>query len=385
MKFIPLFLVLAFISLYAQEPPILKLTHTAPASVFLHGTISCEFVVKNASGVVAEEVKVISTLPNELDYISSTPKGAYKPSAKKKSATVTWVVENMEAKQKIKFALNLRAKATGNTIILVRVTSQEGSRLKEKISISITGVPALHLSGYDTEDPLEAGENTTYVAEVRNEGTSDCTNVVCRYFVPKAMEFISAEGPKSFRHNEDNRQVIFDGLPVLPPGEMVAYKIVCKGLEPGGALHKASIRFDQFPSEIFTEEQTSICPLGEKSAALHISTYDTEDPIGVGKTTAYMVEVRNEGSVDCSNIVFEGVIPEGLEFIKAEGNEAFRYDAEKNTVIFDPVQVLKPGEVAKYKVICKAVKEGGVKFQAIVKGDQCNKEIVHEEPTSIYK
>ncbi|MDD5644790.1 MAG: hypothetical protein PHO00_05020 [bacterium] len=113
----------------------------------------------------------------------------------------------------------------------------------------------MQISTYDTEDPVEVGGNATYVVEIRNEGTSPCTNVKLESKVPDKMEFVSAEAPVNFTC--ESGSVDFEPYPFLPSGDKITYAITCKVLKEGSTKHTAVLTYDQSEQPIIDEEGTS--------------------------------------------------------------------------------------------------------------------------------
>jgi uncharacterized repeat protein (TIGR01451 family) len=117
---------------------------------------------------------------------------------------------------------------------------------------------------------------------------------------------------------------------------------------------------------------------------MHINTYDTEDPVEVGKTTIYVIEARNEGTAPCTGIEMSSFIPEQMEFVKCEGpGVACKF--EKGQVLFDTVPILAPGAELVYKTYCKAIKAGSAKHRAVLKYNEFITSIINEQGTSVYK
>jgi len=130
--------------------------------------------------------------------------------------------------------------------------------------------------------------------------------------------------------------------------------------------------------------------------ALHNSTYDTEDPITVAtdnvhvidgdgrpmsNQTVYVIELRNEGTADCSDIVMESCLGDKMEFVAAQGPTT--YNTKENITLFDPVPILHPGEKLTYKVTGRAIKVGYAKHKATIKCKELDDAIICEEPTTI--
>jgi hypothetical protein len=147
--------------------------------------------------------------------------------------------------------------ATSQSVLLIALVLPI-SPLKEA-ALDILGVAAMHISSYDTEDPVEVGEQTCYVVDTRNEGIAPCTSVEMKSKIPEEMEFLEAEGTVAFKYDLLNRMVVFDSVPVLPPGDKLTYKVRCKAIQEGSAKHSAILKYKEFETEITDEEGTTVC------------------------------------------------------------------------------------------------------------------------------
>ena len=75
------------------------------------------------------------------------------------------------------------------------------------------------MSTYDTEDPVELGQQTVYVITIRNESNSATTNVRLKNDIPREMEFVSVEGATKCRFDKKTNTVISDAFAIFQPGE----------------------------------------------------------------------------------------------------------------------------------------------------------------------
>lgn len=225
--------------------------------IFLFKPVDFKIVVENKGTGVAFDVNVLDNLPKELDYVSSTPPGIYKAPANGELASVRWRLGDIPAGEKKTITLKLRGKLVGRCQNTVKVTS-EGKVYEDSAKLTIKGVSAMHLSSYDTEDPVEVGKQTIYVIDTRNEGTSPCTNVTLVNEIPEEMEFVSATGPTEFKFDEEKRAVVFEPYPILQPAAKLVYKIVCRAIKQGDAKNHTILTYDQFEKPIIDEEGTSI-------------------------------------------------------------------------------------------------------------------------------
>ena len=156
---------------------------------------------------------LVDTLPKFFDYVSSSPKGIFKPGKGEELSTLTWKFAEIPANKELEIKLVLRANTVGRCTnsAKLRSDSQEPPEiipLDASCDTNIIGVPAMHINSYDTEDPVEVGKQTIYVIETRNEGTSACTNVVMVNTIDDEMEFVSASGPTPYK--VEGNVVIFE-------------------------------------------------------------------------------------------------------------------------------------------------------------------------------
>lgn len=239
----------------ASQPPSEIFSLTGPRLVFLYRNAKYSFTVLNTEKEPRKAGEVTATLSQEFDFISSSPKAVFTPAKGDSPALVTWQLGDIAPGGKVEIELKLRGKARGQARIYSKLTFSGATLRTASLETKVIGVPAMHISSYDTEDPVEVGKQTIYVIEARNEGTFPCTNVTLESKIPEVMEFVSAEGPVEFKHNAGSTH--FEPFPILQPGEKLTYKVVCNAVKAGFAKHTATLTFDQFEKPLIDEEGTS--------------------------------------------------------------------------------------------------------------------------------
>jgi len=245
-----------------DQRPDLKISIEGRPMVYLRQSVVYKIFLRNDGEASAKAAELLVTLPLNLEYIKSTPLGKFKPPNGKTGGTISWQFAEIPSQEKIEMELTLRTKTVGRCRTSLKLSSRtmeglETSPVEANLNLAILGVPAMHISSYDTEDPVEVGKTTTYVIEARNEGTSPCTNLSMKSILPVEMELVKCEGG-GVSCKFENGQVLFDNVPFLAPGEKVTYKIHCRAIKPGSAKHRSILAYDQFTSSIIDEEGTSI-------------------------------------------------------------------------------------------------------------------------------
>lgn len=187
-------------------------------------------------------------------------------------------------------------------------------------------------------------------ATISNQGNSHATGLQMICPLHFAMDYLCSSPSAAWL---PQRKMLRWKLPEIAAGANVSLVLELKNSRaPWGSV---TIPFLLVAGEYKTIECASFgfcwC-----CSAPHISTYDTEDPVEVGRTTVYVVEIRNEATNDMLLARLEDIIPEQMEFIKAEGPTSYRVEGHR--ILFDPVPSWPSGERKAYKIMCKAIKPG---------------------------
>lgn len=242
--------------------PDLKIVMEGPGRVFLNKPVSFKISVSNAGDVPVKDVDVTCMLPDSMDYVESAPRGVYSLKKGDDSAKVTWSSGEVEPGKAAGIEVTVRARKTGPCTLSAKLVCRSREfpalvPLEAVVNYRVMGIPAMHVSSYDTEDPVEVGQRTVYVIEARNEGTGACTNVRIRSRIPPEMEFVEANGPSESKYDVEAREILFEPVPLLAPGEKLTFKVTCKVIKEGCAKHAATLTYDQFDKPIVFEEGTT--------------------------------------------------------------------------------------------------------------------------------
>ena len=241
--------------------PLLKITIDNPHRTSLHRPITSVITIVNEGDASARNLKIIATLPRSVDYIRSTPRGLYRKGKDGKLSVVIWEIPEMKAGSKKVILLMNKAQLGGRWRFGVQLISHDPEppvipRIEDVSSLKIIGFVPVHISSYDTKDPCEVGQQTSYIIECRNEATIPTTNIIVNNHISKKMKYIGAKGPTP--HSYKDGIVYFKPVPILQPGEEITYTVKCKAITPGPAKNTTVMRYKQFDRPIIDEEGTSI-------------------------------------------------------------------------------------------------------------------------------
>jgi uncharacterized repeat protein (TIGR01451 family) len=114
---------------------------------------------------------------------------------------------------------------------------------------------------------------------------------------------------------------------------------------------------------------------------VHMKVVDRDDPVEVGKTTSYRVEVTNEGSLPAEAVQVVALVPDEMRVADTSGPTAAKVEGQH--VAFPPVVSLAPGQAVTYTIEVEARKAGTVYFRAELTASTLSKALTEEESTSI--
>ncbi|WP_372368968.1 hypothetical protein [Candidatus Uabimicrobium sp. HlEnr_7] len=242
-------------------PPTASLTiqKTGPYQLTNSKPMEHTIVVRNTSSTVsATECILVDTLPQGIKFEEASNNGQYDAT----SNTVTWNLGTLApgtAETRTVTVIPLRS---GNFTDNAQVSCAEGITVKDDATTIVKGHAAMHISKYDSDDPVAVGETTTYTIEVRNEGFEDATGIILENEIPELTEFVSASAEDPYNkqeipYNIEGQKVIFNKLPLLSSGDKVIFNVTVRVSTKGQLLNRTSLRYDQFDRTLIVEEPTS--------------------------------------------------------------------------------------------------------------------------------
>ncbi len=249
---------------------------------------------------------------------------------------------------------------------------------------SVPPAPTLELVKTGPEEKRNA-EPIEYTIVVRNTSERDApaTNCVLTDKLPKDSEFVSAENEGVY---DENAHTVTWYLGTMLPGAMETRKTVVRPTVSGTLRNEAEVTCEEgirLQDEVITNVKGF--------SAMHIAKYDTEDPVAVGDTTTYVIEVRNEGFKRATGVILENEIPELSEYVTAQGvgptGEILKPNIDGDKIVFDTLPVLESGDKVVYQVTVRitGAAEGKLLNRSSLRYNEFHRIIVVEEPTTSYE
>lgn len=336
--------------------PALSLEKRCPAEVVLCDSIPYTLVVRNTGDGPATNVRISDPLPDGL-----------RTEGGERSISVN--VGDLAAGQSREFTFSLKADQPGRYENTATATADRGLTA-EASCVTVVRLPVLVVSKTGPEQQF-IGRPVAFEITVTNTGDTPARETVLTDPIPSGAEFIDATDGGRFA---DGR-VTWD-LGTLEPNASRTVTIRLRSAERGVIRNTATAR--AYCAEASDDASTTIRGI----AALLLRVVDDPDPIEVGATTTYTIEVTNQGTADDTGIVIVCELPPEQDLVSAEGPT--RATVDERTIRFAPVPVLEPRQMVVYRIEVRANAAGDVRFRTVLTSDMAVVPIEETESTHQY-
>lgn len=336
--------------------PRLTLTKELPPEVLLCDTIPMRMVITNTGTGRASNIVVTDPLPAGL----STPDG---------KTTLTYNVGDLAAGQSREMVATLKANRTGSYTNVAKAT-EEGGLAAEASARVVVSKPNLVVTKRGP-DVRYIGRSAQFDIAVTNDGDGPARDVVLVDEIPAGLEFTSADGGGQFANGRVTWQ-----MGTLAAGASRTVRLVVNPRRAGSFTNSATVT-------AYCTEASATAPLEVRGIpAILLEVVDISDPIEVGADETYEISVVNQGSAEDTNIRITCTLPEQMEYVSSSGPTYARVSGK--TVTFDPLPNLPPRMKATFKVVARGLKEGDIRFKAVMQSDQTTTIVEETESTHIY-
>lgn len=336
--------------------PSLALEKQCPGEVVICELIPYTLVVTNKGDGPATNVKINDPLPDGL----TTDDG-------KKVIAIN--VGNLNAGQSKKYTVNVKASKPGRYDNKATATADRGLTAEASCA-TVVRQPVLVVTKTGPGDRF-IGRPVPFEITVTNTGDIAARDTVLTDPLPAGATFVEASDGGRFADGK-----VTWNLGTLEPKASRKVTITLKSTQRGQIKNTATAQ--AFCAEATAEASTPIKGI----PAILLEVVDNPDPIEVGGTTTYTIEVTNQGSAEDSNIVIVCELPEQQDFVSADGPTQGTLTGK--TVKFAPLPRLDPKAKVTYRVVVKSTAIGDVRFKTSMTSDMLTSPVEETESTHIY-
>lgn len=343
---------------FKVEEPLLDLAVKAPDEVVVGDPLLQVITITNPGNGIAHNVKVhVETsqgLQSTRDDNSSIEIGSLNPGG---TRTVR---------------LSFMALAGGEQTLDVTATADSGLKQTSATTVNVIA-PELKIA---MEGPSlrYAGRDARYTVTITNSGQAATNNVRVSHQLAQGFKFLKADKGGTFDADRDSVNW-FVGR--LEPEQTVQLKMQLQAQEIGEFEQHVVVNAEHG----LTAEADTTTKV-EGSATLVMSVQDLDDPVEVGRETAYEVRISNTGSKAAHNVGLTFELPKGIEVIKVQA--ATQHLAKNGLILFNDLPELAPGKTALFRVHVRGDAEGNQRVRARLTSESIEQELITEELTKFY-
>jgi uncharacterized repeat protein (TIGR01451 family) len=170
-----------------------------------------------------------------------------------------------------------------------------------------------------------------------------------------------------------------------PPGTQSSGGATHSGATPGGTPWSGRAKTgenqggENRPGETAAEK-------GQSANALTLSVVALHNPVAVGKELTYEIRVVNNTDAADRRVTVTAIVPDGMVPVPlgTTGPGPAKFEIDHQTVSFDPVMALQPGETLIYRVRVRTKSAGQLLFRAELTCQNITQPIMKEAETEVF-
>jgi uncharacterized repeat protein (TIGR01451 family) len=231
--------------------PVLAISTNCEDFEYIGRKIDTEFTVRNNGDAVADNVTLMATLPAGVTFSAASDGGS--PSA----GMVNWNLGDIAVGGSRTVKLTTVPGPTVNSVT-INATAKHACAADATIACTteVRGIPAILLEVVDVLDPVEVGDQSTYVITVTNQGSAQDNDIRVVVILPPEMQYVSDSGPTD--GVVSGQRISFNPLPSLAPQAQAEYRVVFKALRSGDIRGRFEMTSKQFPTPVTETESTNL-------------------------------------------------------------------------------------------------------------------------------
>ncbi len=338
--------------------PMLQIAVEGPSQVNVGEPAPQTVTVTNPGDGIAANVKLEAAIPEGLEH------------SRGKRLLMDIGSLNPGETRTVRLAL---AAVTGGQHI-VQVEARADSNLVQNAVAQVEVVAPSLTATIDGPALRYLGREATYTLRVRNDGHVASDNVRLMHKVPEGFDFVRADRGAQF---DEATRVLSWFVGRLDSAQSVELKVTLNPTQLG--------EFDHLVRAISEHGARSDVQLNtrvEGVATLVMDITDLDDPVEVGRETAYEIRIKNEGTASAHQVGLVCELPGGMSFQKASGPDAHK--AAGSNVTFQPHRELPAGETLTYRVHVTGQRAGDVRFRCRLASESIQEPLTSEELTKFY-
>lgn len=230
--------------------PVLKIEAGCDEREYIGRPVDYQIVVTNTGDGVARDTMVVDTLPAGVKFVSAGQSGRFA------NGKITWNLGTLEPRATRTLMAVVQPNDAGTFRHTAKAEAYCAAAVSDSCTTRVVGIPAVLLEVIDVEDPIEVGDNETYVITVTNQGSMADTNIRIVATLEANQQHVSNSG--ATRGTVRGAQIVFEPLASLAPKAKATWRVVVRNVKAGDVRFKIAMDTDQLTRPVEETEATNV-------------------------------------------------------------------------------------------------------------------------------
>ena len=218
--------------------------------VFLGHGLDYRITVRNIGDCAASDVEIKAPVPTGCSFLSADGAGRYE------SGSIVWAIGSLPEGKATTVTMSIKPSAVGTARTTATAASGCVAAASTECSTEVEGVPAILLEVIDTVDPIEVGQETTFVVTAINQGSKGDSNVKVVATLPPSLEFVSGSGITAV--TASGQTITMAPIASLVAGAKAEWRVVVRAKSRQDARSRWELSSDQFKVPVLETESTNL-------------------------------------------------------------------------------------------------------------------------------
>jgi len=219
-------------------------------SQFLGRNFTYNYSIENTGDGVANMTTASATIPSGTTVVRASNGGRVVGS------NVVWDFGALNADASKSFSMTVAASTIGRYSSTVSGNASCADSVADGCTTEVKGIPAILLEVVDITDPVEVGQETTYVITVTNQGTAADSGIQIIGTLPAEQSFVSANGATT--GSASGKTVTFAPSGSLAPGAQISWRITIRASAQADSRFRVEMTSDRLTSPVIETEATNL-------------------------------------------------------------------------------------------------------------------------------
>jgi uncharacterized repeat protein (TIGR01451 family) len=229
--------------------PVLTITKTGSERLYLGRQLRYDITVSNKGDAAATDTVIEDTVPTDVEGIKTNAGG------KLVGSKLVWEIGDLAAGASKTVSVAYTPKNAGTFSNKATVKAYCADAVSASAKTMVEGIAAILLEVIDVSDPIEVGQNETYVITVTNQGSAPGTKIVVACMLEDSMSYVLSSGATSGTLTDG--VVEFDALGSLAPKAKATWRVVVKAVKAGDVRFTVTMKSDELGRDVQETEATN--------------------------------------------------------------------------------------------------------------------------------